>query len=306
MPGCDSKPPAPEVYTQNNGQPVVLYAYGDSLSAVDQGSSCDSAQAASDYQPSSYSTGDDDSASSYSTGDDASASSGDDDSSSSYSTGDDASSAPSGDDSDSDSDDSELSQAQSIADTVPDAQSESVQQSNEPCKVETNTEVVHAPGETFVHHPGPIYINQPPTRLIIKHAPYIVRPSPIVVNQGGKKITKAYTTKYLPSPVHVRPVIVRLVKPITKKVLIEKPAKPCKPVTSVVVAPEIPNPCNDVGPAKPAPCQSSPPASSPCSSSSDGVELDSVASGDAVELQSDDGELYGYETATAVGDCGCQ
>lgn len=280
VPGCDSKTPAPEIYTQNNGQPVVLYAYGDSLSSVDESSSNDGSydcdQAASDDQASGYSTG--------------------------------VASEPSSNDSDSDSDsdDSEMSQAQSIADTVPEAQSDSVQQSNEPCKVETNTEVVHTPGETFVHHPGPIYINQPPTRLIIKHAPYIVRPSPIVVNQGGKKITKAYTTKYLPSPVHVRPVIVRLVKPITKKVLIEKPAKPCKPDTSVVVAPEIPNPCNDVGPTTPAPCQSPAPAPAPCSGSDDGVELDSVASVDAVELQSDDGELYGYETATAVGDCGCQ
>lgn len=293
IPGCDCKSPAPEVYTQNDGKPVVLYAYGDSLSPAGASASNDIPQAdSSDYdQAIAY-----DQSSDYERSDVPAPEVSNDDA------GDSAVAVDSADTAD--SDDSEMDQAKVIADTVPEAQGDSVQQSNEPCRVETNTEVVQTPGETFVHHPGPIFINQPPTRLIIKHAPYIVRPSPIVVNQGGKTITKAYTTKYLPSPVHVRPVIVRLVKPITKKVLIEKPAKPCKPVTSVVVAPEIPNPCEDVGPA---PCAPAPaPGPAPCASNDGGVELDSVASVDAVELQSDDGQLYGYETATAVGNCGCQ
>lgn len=217
---------------------------------------------------------------------------------------DDAAPAPAPGADDSDSDDAALDQAQNIADTVPEEESETIQQSNEPCKVETNTEVVHQPGETFVHHPGPIYINQPPTRLIINHAPYIVRPSPIVVNQAGKKITKAFTTKYLPSPVHVRPVIVRLVKPITKKVLIEKPAKPCQPDQSVIVPPEIPSPCDNVPPSTPAPCTPPPPPpATPCNAADEGIELDSAA---AVELQSDDGASYSYETAPASSGCGCQ
>lgn len=282
IPGCDCKTPAPEIYTQNDGKPVVLYAYGDSLSPVEySGASSDAQPAESDDSGQTITF----------------------DQSSDYERSDVPAPEVSNDDSN-DSADSEMDQAKVIADSVPEAQADSVQQSNEPCKVETNTEIVQTPGETFVHHPGPIFINQPPTRLIIKHAPYIVRPSPIVVNQGGKTITKAYTTKYLPSPVHIRPVIVRLVKPIEKKVLIEKPAKPCQPDKSFVVAPEIPNPCEDVGPA---PCAPAPaPAPAPCAGNDGGFELDSVASVDAVELQTDNGELYGYETATAVGDCGCQ
>lgn len=255
---------------------MVLYAYGDSLNSVDQGASGDaSADASSDCEQTV--TLDEQQADC------------------------DRSDVPAaGAD---DSDDSAIDQASSIADTVPEEQSDSIQQSNEPCKVETNTEVVQQPGETFVHHPGPIFINQPPTRLIIKHAPYIVRPSPIVVNQGGKTITKAYTTKFLPSPVHIRPVIVRLVKPIEKKVLVEKPAKPCQPDKSVVVQPEIPNPCDNVPPSKPAPCAEPPAPAAPCSGADEGIELDSAA---AVELQSDDGESYGYETAPASSGCGCQ
>lgn len=101
---------------------------------------------------------------------------------------------------------------------------ETLPQSDVPCKVETNTEVENVGGETFVHHPGPIYINQPPTRLIINHPPFVIRPSPIVLNQAGRKVTKEYTKTYLPSPVQVRPIIVRVVKPIEQKVFLDKPA----------------------------------------------------------------------------------
>lgn len=157
----------------------------------------------------------------------------------------------------------DIASAQALADkSCAEADIEqSVHQSKEPCKVETDTEDEHLPGETFVHHPGPIYINQPPTTLVIKHAPYCIRPAPVVLNQGGKKITKVKITKTMPAPIHIKPVIVRIVKPVEKKVLVEKP-KCCSPDKEVVVHPEIPCPCPPEV-ATPAPCAA--PAPVPCS-----------------------------------------
>lgn len=114
--------------------------------------------------------------------------------------------------------------------------------SNRPCKVERRTQVDKQPGETFVHQPGEIYISQPPTRLIINHAPYIVRPSPIILNQGGKTITHEFIRKIMPGQIQYRPVIVRVVKPIEKKVLIDKPGVPGS--HCYVSEPRIPNPCD--------------------------------------------------------------
>lgn len=141
----------------------------------------------------------------------------------------------------------DLSQAQALADqsvleNAP-LEAAAAPQSDQPCHVETSTEVVQHPGETFVHQPGEILISQPPTRLVINHAPYIVRPSPVVLNQGGKTITNAYTRKILPGQVQYRPIIVRIVKPIERKVLIDKPAGPCGS-QSYVSSPPVPNPCD--------------------------------------------------------------
>lgn len=125
------------------------------------------------------------------------------------------------------SNEADLALGQQLADqSINDAAVETIPAPDQPCKVETSTEVIKTPGETFVHQPGEILINQPPTRLTINHAPYIVRPSPIVLNTGGKTITNAYTRKILPSSIQLRPVIVRIVKPIEKKVLIDRPAAP--------------------------------------------------------------------------------
>lgn len=167
----------------------------------------------------------------------------------------------------------DINSAQALADkSCAEADIEqTVHQSKEPCKVETSSETEDLPGETFVHHPGPIYINQPPTTLVIKHAPYCIRPAPVVLNQGGKKITRVKTTKFMPAPVHIKPVIVRIVKPVEKKVLVEKP-KECAPDKQVIVQPEIPCPCEDVLKSAPAPCETPAPpcvpapAPAPCSS----------------------------------------
>lgn len=136
----------------------------------------------------------------------------------------------------------DLETAQQIADqSIADQPLETIPAPETPCKVETSTEIVHTPGETFVHQPGEILINQPPTRLIINHAPYIVRPSPVILNQGSKTITNAYTRKTLPSSIQLRPVIVRIVRPIEKKVLIDKPQQPgCQ---NYVSNPPIPDQC---------------------------------------------------------------
>lgn len=144
------------------------------------------------------------------------------------------------------SDASDLNQAQALADQsiVENGPLEAgPPQSDQPCNVETSTEVIQSPGETFVHQPGEILISQPPTRLVINHAPYIVRPAPIVLNQGGKTITNAYTRKIMPGQIQYRPVIVRIVKPIERKVLIDKPNGPCGSQSYVSQSP-IPNPCD--------------------------------------------------------------
>lgn len=174
----------------------------------------------------------------------------------------------------------DIASAQALADkSCAEADIEqSVHQSQEPCKVETDTEDEHLPGETFVHHPGPIYINQPPTTLVIKHAPYCIRPAPIVLNQGGKKITKVKTTKTMPAPIHIKPVIVRIVKPVEKKVLVEKP-KCCSPDKEVVVHPEIPCACPPE--PTPAPCPAPAPAPAPCS-----VPVELVSGGNSYEYLS--------------------
>lgn len=236
---------------QNNGQPLVVYAYPESAvpaSAPETSVPCSGAS-----QPSEPS----------------------------------APAAPSAPASD-------LDQAQAIADqSAQDQQLETLPQSDQPCRVETNTEVVQQPGETFVHHPGPIYINQPPTRLVINHAPFVIRPSPIALHQGGRTITKEYTKKFLPSPIQVRPIIVRIVKPIEKKVLIEK-ATQCPQPQSYVVNPVIPDACATVT-ASPAPCATPATAAPPqCSA---GNEIDLSEAG-AVELQAESGDV-------ASSPCGC-
>lgn len=159
---------------------------------------------------------------------------------------------------------SDVQAAEQLADSADQSYPvETLPGSDQPCKVETNTEIVQTPGETFVHHPGSILINQPPTRLIINHAPFIVKPSPVVLNQGGKTITKALTRKYLPSQIQLRPVIVRVVKPIEKKVFLDKPAPACGS-ESYASNPAIPSPCAQYAAAPaPAPVAGAIPASAP-------------------------------------------
>ncbi|XP_031622926.1 chorion protein S38-like [Contarinia nasturtii] len=152
--------------------------------------------------------------------------------------------------------------------SISDGALETIPAPNKPCKEETSTEVVQHPGETFVHQPGEILINQPPTRLIINHAPYIVRPSPIVVNSGARTVTNAYTRRILPSTIQLRPVIVRLVKPIERKVLLDKPA-PQPGSETYASNPEIPGPCSNTNSAANSMANSFAPAnSSPFGSSS--------------------------------------
>lgn len=239
--GCGTVPapapaPAPEVYNENNGKPLVLYAYGDSANDVAPpcGGSLPAPPAPAPVPlpcllppapaplpcplptpppvpcpapappPTPCNT------------------------------------SPVGPSDDT----SDLTIGQQLADqSIAESPVETIPAPDQPCKVETSTEVIHTPGETFVHQPGEILINQPPTRLIINHAPYIVRPSPIVLNSGSKKITNAYTRKTLPSTIQLRPVIVRIVRPIEKKVLIDKPAGPAGGQT-YVGNPVIPDACS--------------------------------------------------------------
>lgn len=115
-----------------------------------------------------------------------------------------------------------------------------IYQSKKPCKVIKKTETIKKPGETIIHKPSHIIVNQPPTRLIINHPPLIVKPSPVILHHGGKIIHKHVAHKFLPRPVQVRPVYVKVVKPIEKKVLIEKPAAKKPPCEQQIVVKKVP------------------------------------------------------------------
>lgn len=137
-----------------------------------------------------------------------------------------------------------------------------------PCKTETETTVTQEAGETIVHKPAHIIVNQPPTRLLIHHAPLIVKPSPLVLHQPGKKVENQITRNYLPRPVQVNPVYVRLVKPIEKKVLISKtPQTPVPSPPQIIETPLPEAPCDYTAklpppaplPAPPAPWPPAPP-----------------------------------------------
>lgn len=84
------------------------------------------------------------------------------------------------------------------------------------------TQVIKGRPETVIHKPSHVIVNQPPTKVLIHHAPLIVKPSAVVFHRAGKTIHRPVTHKYLPRPVQVRPVYVKLVRPIEKKVLVEK------------------------------------------------------------------------------------
>lgn len=116
-------------------------------------------------------------------------------------------------------------------------------QPKKPCKVEKNTETVKEAGETIIHKPGPIYVNQPPTRVLIHHAPLIVRPAPVVLNQGEKTIHNHITRQYMPREIKDRHVYIRLVKPIEKKILISKPG-PNQPGPNQPGSPDSGAPCD--------------------------------------------------------------
>lgn len=124
---------------------------------------------------------------------------------------------------------------------VPD-QEELETQQRAPCRIETTEESIHEGAHTVIHRPAHIIVNQPPTRLLINHPPLIVKPSAIVFHTGGKTIKTLITKEFMPRAIHVRPVIVRIVKPIEKKVLISKPVVPAFPQTIVHEA-QIPPPC---------------------------------------------------------------
>lgn len=216
-------PSAPEVYNQNNGQPVVVFAYPEAaneLAPADLGGVELAPPALAPSAPGLVLP------------------------------------VPTPEEvpQPAESEISDVDAAQQMADAEDQALPvETLPGSDQPCKVETNTEVIQHPGETFVHHPGSILINQPPTRLIINHAPFLVKPAPIILNQGGKTVTKAITRKYMPGQIQLRPVIIRVVKPIEKKVFIDKPAPPCGS-QSYASNPVIPAPCDSYAslPAAPA------------------------------------------------------
>ena len=83
-------------------------------------------------------------------------------------------------------------------------------------------QVVKGKPETYIHHQPKIIVRQPPTHVRIEHPPTIITPSTIVFRRHGKTVRRPVIYQHLPRDVRVRPVIVKVVKPIEKKILVEK------------------------------------------------------------------------------------
>lgn len=83
-------------------------------------------------------------------------------------------------------------------------------------------QVVKGKPETYIHHQPKIIVRQPPTHVRIEHPPTIIQPSTIVLRRHGKTIRRPVIYQHLPRDVRVRPVIVKVVRPIEKKVLVER------------------------------------------------------------------------------------
>lgn len=82
--------------------------------------------------------------------------------------------------------------------------------------------VVKGKPETYIHHQPKIIVRQPPTHVRIEHPPTIIQPSTIVLHRTGKTIKRPVIYQHLPRDVRVRPVIVKVVRPIEKKVLVDR------------------------------------------------------------------------------------
>lgn len=84
------------------------------------------------------------------------------------------------------------------------------------------TSVVKGRPEIVLHRQPTLIVRRPPTTVRINHAPMIVKPSPVLFHRAGDVTHHKTVHKHLKRPVHVKPVIVKVVKPIEKKVFIER------------------------------------------------------------------------------------
>jgi hypothetical protein len=88
-------------------------------------------------------------------------------------------------------------------------------------------QIVKGKPETYIHHQPKIIVRQPPTHVRIEHPPTVIHPSTIVFRRHGKTIRRPVIYQHLPRDVRVRPVYVKVVRPIEKKVLVESKKAPC-------------------------------------------------------------------------------
>lgn len=95
--------------------------------------------------------------------------------------------------------------------------------------------VIKGRPEIVMHRQPTLIVKRPPTTVRINHAPMIVKSSPIVFHRGGDRIHRPIIKKHLKRPVHIRPVVVKVVRPIEKKVLVEKHEAPCNEEEEVVL-----------------------------------------------------------------------
>lgn len=83
-------------------------------------------------------------------------------------------------------------------------------------------QIIKGKPETYIHHQPKIIVRQPPTHVRIEHPPTIIQPSTIVFRRHGKTIRRPVIYQHLPQDVQERPVYVKVVRPIVKKVIVEK------------------------------------------------------------------------------------
>lgn len=82
-------------------------------------------------------------------------------------------------------------------------------------------QIVKGKPETYIHHQPKIIVRQPPTHVRIEHPPTVIQPSTIVIRRNGKTIRRPVIYQHLPRDVQVRPVYIKVVRPIEKNVIVE-------------------------------------------------------------------------------------
>lgn len=118
----------------------------------------------------------------------------------------------------------------------------------------------------FINKQAPIVINRPAQSYTVSAGkPVVVKPAPVVIQRAGKSEVRPYVINVTGRPIVVNKKILKIDRPIIKKVFVEQYSQqepnPCdEPVPQYPLPPV--NQCANAIPQQPAPCGCGAPA--PC------------------------------------------